>query len=79
MTNKAIIANGHQFANERVRLYFTIASDANILLNFYKWANKCVASYGTAVNIYGLNYSYVIAKIYVDDAYRFTIEFHTGY
>jgi hypothetical protein len=67
MPNETIAANGHQFADKGVGLYFGAFTYDYALLYFNEWSDKRIGCNAALVQITGLNHLYAIAKSHVAD------------
>src|SRR5437899_10935446 len=68
MRDEAIIADGHQFADERMRLDAGAFANGHFALNFHKRADKTIVTDAAAVKIYGLNHLDVSPELHIHDA-----------
>ena len=62
VANKTIITNGHQLANEAVRLHLAPLADGNIFLYLYKRAYECVAAYFATIQVHRLHHGNIFTE-----------------
>ena len=61
---KAIVADGHQFANEAVALHPGALAHHDALLNFAKWPYEDPIAEGAFVKVAWLNDGHVFTRLY---------------
>jgi hypothetical protein len=67
MRDEAVVSNGDEFTDERVRLNPAPLADIYSLLYLYKWPNEAVVSNRASVEINRLHNSNIFAKRYIDN------------
>lgn len=67
MRNEAVIANGDEIADERVRLNPASFAYSHSFLYLYKWADETVISNRAPIEIDRLHHRNVFTKRYIDN------------
>lgn len=65
MSNKTMMTNDYQFADEAMGLNFALFANHDALLNFRKGTDKTIIPNPAAIEIYGFNHFYVDPELHI--------------